>query len=219
LSGFESSGLRTREVHDPSSLSAIAQEWVSAHGGERGHSMGRYCPHYLSHQRVFAAFDDDTPIAFVSFHVGPVWTLDLMRHKNAVPKGVMHALVRTAIAQARKSGVENLSLASVTSPAPNVPFAERIKACHSGLHRFKTAFAPNWSPRYVCASGRLDLAMTILTLAIHIRWPSALPDPNLVQADHEDFSFAQHTIPCDPLKTIAGDAPHDERPFRPARHA
>lgn len=219
LAGFDRSGLTIRDVTNPATLGAVARDWANTHGGERGHSMGRYCPEYLKHQRVFAAYDGCVPVAFVSFHTGQVWTLDLMRHTRDAPNGTMHALVRTAIAAAKQAGVTRLSLASVAAPDPRFPFSTRIKDHTAGLRRFKAAFAPTWEPRYICARGPVRLLLTMITLAARIRWPSSLPDPNPIQRHHEDFSFAPRAHPCEPLTSPSGDAPDDQRPFRPARHA
>ena len=219
LAAFERSNITLREVTDPEILRPVATQWVASHGGEKGHSMGRFCPTYLRQQRVFAAFDQDTPVAFASFHTGPVWTLDLMRHTANIPKGTMHALVQAAIHSARDTGVQTLSLASVATPPRNFPFGAKITARCAGLKRFKSSFAPQWHPRYLCAGGPIHLLMVMITLAFRIRWPGPLPDPNFIQRHHEDFSFAQRRAPCEPLISPIGDADHDEYSFRPSRVA
>ncbi|MCF2872693.1 phosphatidylglycerol lysyltransferase domain-containing protein [Octadecabacter sp. G9-8] len=219
LCAFERSGFSVREVSTSDGLCAVAQDWAKSHGGERGHSMGRYCPDYVRHQRVFAAFDGDTPVAFVSFHIGPVWTLDLMRHVSDIPKGTMHALVCAGIKAAQNSDICYLSLASVAAPDPHAPFARTMTEYAAGLRRFKSAFAPIWEPRYICSSGRLGLLLAMTTLAIRIRWPAPLANPNPAQRHHEDFSFAHRPRPCEPLTSPIGETPHDQRPFRTARHA
>ncbi|MDC0012162.1 phosphatidylglycerol lysyltransferase domain-containing protein [Octadecabacter sp.] len=150
LTAFERSNITLREVTDPEILRPVATQWAASHGGEEGHSMGQFCSTYLRQQRVFAAFDQDTPVAFASFHTGPVWTLDLMRHTANIPKGTMHALVQAAIHSARDTGVQTLSLASVAAPPRNFPFGAKITARCAGLKRFKSSFAPSGTPA-ICA--------------------------------------------------------------------
>jgi phosphatidylglycerol lysyltransferase len=191
LSGFEASGLTISEVRDTASLAPIAQKWARAAGGERGHSMGRFCPDYLSNQRVFAAYVGSTPVAFVSFHTGPRWTLDLMRHTDLscgapLPNGTMHALVNAGLLSAKQEGVTQLSLAAVPSPADTLPYASRAIASAAGLRRFKQTFNPAWQPRYLCARTKTDLVLTMATLAYAIHKPLPLLHPKSIQRHDEN---------------------------------
>lgn len=214
LAQFGASGLHIRDVHDHRAMAPVARAWAASHGGERGLSMGRYCPAYLRHQRVFAAFDGPTPVAFVSFHTGAEWTLDLMRHRDGIAKGTMQALVVAGITAAREAGVTRLSLACVPAPAPHLPFAERALAGAAGLRRFKTAFAPKWEPRYICAAHWPALVAHCSVLALRIHAPPALaPAPQQrIHADHENYSVASISAPCDPQAVFAGASGHDHRP-------
>lgn len=150
-------------------MKAIAQHWAQQHGGERGFSMGRYSAPYLAKQRVYCAERGGILIAFATFHQGDIgvcggskareWTLDLMRHGPDMPDGGMHALVHSAINDAKAQGVEQVSLAAV----PEMAFHARTPkaAAHllralrmdtgQGLRQFKDSFAPDWQPRYLCA--------------------------------------------------------------------
>lgn len=200
LATFEASGLTIAPTRDMAALAPVCRAWAHRNGREKGHSMGRYCPDYLSRQRVFAAFDKDRPVAFISLHTGPVWTLDVMRYQPDIPNGTMHALVRRAIDAAAQTGVTRLSLAAVPDPAPRFPFARLIIQNATGLRRFKSAFAPTWQPRYACAQGRAHLWLTGLTLAYAIHRPLPLPDvgsSNLPHGKDEDFSFAPAQAPCE----------------------
>lgn len=219
LKAFDASGLRIVQTHDMDALKPVADTWAASHGGERGLTMGRYCPDYLRVGRVFVAYDGATPVAFASFHTGDVWTLDLMRHVNDIPSGTMHALICAGIAAAKTDRAARLSLAAVPAPAPHFPFAKPALRETAGLRRFKSAFGPNWQPRYICARNPMALALTMATLAIGIHRPAPLPRPKSVQPQHEDFSFAHTLSPCEPLASQLGAFAHDQRPLRPPRHA
>lgn len=199
LKGFAASGLQIAPVRDPETLAHVADTWAKAHGGERGHSMGRFCPIYLTHQAVFAAFDGATPVAFVSFHTGQTWTLDLMRHLPDLPNGTMQALIVAGIEAARAARAETLSLAAVPDPEPHLPLAQRTLKKSAGLRRFKSAFGPTWEARYICAPTPLRLGLTMATLAWAIRRPAPLPNASATPThpDHEDFSFAPRAVPCE----------------------
>lgn len=202
LKSVATSGLHISEVRDTASLAHIAQRWARASGGERGHSMGRFCPDYLRHQRVFAAYVGTIPVAFVSFHTGPLWTLDLMRHATLpsgapLPNGTIHALVHAGIFAAIRDNARQLSLAAVPSAAMNIPFAKRAIEASAGLRRFKQSFAPTWHPRYLCAPNKAQLVFTMATLAYAIHYPLPLPRTNTIQRKHEDYSFAPSARACE----------------------
>lgn len=163
-------------------MAGLAADWARVRGGERGFSMGRFAPDYVTGQRVFLARKDGRLIAFVSFHEGHrEWTLDLMRHAEDCPDGTMHGLVARAIAAAAACGVPRLSLAAAPAhcrvarglPACLRPhLARRDATC--GLRRFKASFAPRWQPLYLAAPHRAGLALALADLALHIRHPAPL---------------------------------------------
>ena len=209
LRAFDTTDLQIREARDPSTLRDVATDWAANHGGERGLSMGRYCPDYLRQQRVFAAYRGAIPVAFVSFHHGAVWTLDLMRHTADTPTGAMQSLIVAAINAARADGVTRLSLSSVPAPAPHLPLAQRALTSSAGLRRFKSSFGPVWQPRYICATNPATLALTMATLAYGIHKPPKLARLHSIQPHHEDFSFARLARACEPLTTPSRGSDHD----------
>ena len=196
LNSFAKCDLHIRPARVSDDLAPVANAWNTTHGGEKGLSMGRYHPEYLRHQKVFVALKDTTPVAFVSFHTfDGLWTLDIMRHVDALPKGTMHALITAAIDDARSAGIKTLSLAAAPAPETHLIGARRIHRKSAGLRRFKSAFAPRWVPRYICAKSPVFLGLTMITLAWKIHRPPPLP--NLPQANHENYSFAPPTLPCE----------------------
>lgn len=189
-------GVSVTQGHDPHcpTLARLNALWASRHGGERGFSMGRFCPAYLSGQRLYVAWHAGQPIAFASFHTNKgEWTLDLMRHGETLPDGTMHSLVATAIGDAALRGIPRLSLAAV----PDLPpLLSRLAAPRpAGLARFKQAFAPKWEPRYICAPDLATLALAGFELSRAIRHPPRLqpkddPSPALPHDEDAEYEFA-----------------------------
>lgn len=161
-------------------LTDIASDWKARNSGERAFSMGRFCPHYISFQRIFIAWQDDRPVAFVTFHEARAqWTLDLMRSRADAPDGTMHALVTQAIEAARNQNVPHLSLAASRfdrDPAHWISRAYMTLSGTCGLHRFKASFAPTWQTRYALAPGWIQMALALwdVSLRIHRRAPLKL---------------------------------------------
>ncbi len=164
-------------------LARLNTDWSTARGGERGFSMGRFAPAYLTTQRVFAAQHAGQIVGFASFHAaGPEWVLDLMRPGPAAPDGTMQALILAALEAARAEGAARLSLAALPpdpdhlrGPAARLwRFAGR-NAGARGLAQFKDGFAPRSRTLYLATPGRAGLALAALRLARAIHRPAALP--------------------------------------------
>ncbi|SDE09395.1 phosphatidylglycerol lysyltransferase domain-containing protein [Limimaricola pyoseonensis] len=160
-------------------MARIHADWADRSGGERGFSMGRFCPELIGHQRVFLAWQDDRLVAFATFHEGRgEWTLDLMRQESTAPDGTMMALIAAAIAAARSAGVPQLSLAALPVLPGWLPAAisRRITArpgC-AGLEQFKRAFGPAWRPLYLAAPGWLAGLRAALEISKAIHEPAPL---------------------------------------------
>ena len=150
-------------------LSSIAHHWAMSHGGEMGFSMGRFCPDYLAHQLVFLIQKDAQTIGFVSFHATSTqWTLDLIRHHNAIPDGAIHAAIVTAITAAKDAGVQQISLAN--TPDPRYTPDYWASKC-AGLIQFKRSFAPIWVGRYHAAPTKLEFWVSAILIGIAIHRP------------------------------------------------
>lgn len=182
-------------------LDRFAAEWAQHHGGERGFSMGRHDRAYLTQQRLYVAWHHDRPIAYASFHTtASEWALDLMRHGKDLPDGTMHSLVQAAIDDATAQGVARLSLAAVPEGAfgPGDLVTRLIAAlapetAASGLLRFKSCFAPHWSPLYLVAPGCVGLALAGLSLWRAITRPPAIP--RKIEQDDAEYGFASRPGP------------------------
>ncbi|NEY91363.1 phosphatidylglycerol lysyltransferase domain-containing protein [Tabrizicola oligotrophica] len=174
----------------------IAARWARDHGGERGFSVGRHARGYLCRQRLYVAWQAGHPIAYASFHAASrEWTLDLMRHGADLPDGTMHSLVQAAIEDARQLGIARVSLAAVPEAAfgPGGRLGRILAAlcpdlAATGLLRFKSAFAPHWSPRYLIAAHPAGLPLTALSLWRAITRPPPLARE--IEQDHADYGFA-----------------------------
>jgi phosphatidylglycerol lysyltransferase len=184
----KAAGLRiTRPATLPlAEMQQVAQSWARARGGERGFSMGRFCPDYVGAQRVYLGWDGARLAGFVTFHEGPgrdgrgEWVLDLMRQAATAPDGTMQALVLQAITDAAAAGVGRLSLAAV--PLHEGPECWPARLAHrlagvdlSGLERFKAGFAPRWDPLYLAAPSRAALLLAGVEIARAIHRPGRLP--------------------------------------------
>ena len=152
-------------------MTALARDWAEGHAGELGFSMGRYCPEYVTHQRVFLIRQGERLIGFITFHAGPDgWLLDLIRHGDAMPDGTMQSAIATAIMTAKSEGVPQLSLACAPDPRHTPEFWWRKRA---GLIQFKRGFGPEWQPRYHAAPTRAGFWFTGLVIGIAIHRPLA----------------------------------------------
>lgn len=217
ISASSRSGLRRKlrraeaagvTIHQPPAAQApwpaldrIAADWARAHDGERGFSMGRHDRAYLAHQRLYVAWQHDRPIAYVSFHTtASEWALDLMRHGKGLPDGTMHSLVQAAITDAAAQGVARLSLAAVPEGAfgPGDLVTRLIAAlapetAATGLLRFKSCFAPHWSPLYLVAPGHVRLALAGVSLWRAITRPP--PILREIEQDDAEYGFASRPGP------------------------
>lgn len=195
----EGAGVTVRRLSGPlpdTELTRVATAWAKAAGGERGCSMGRFDLAYLEGQVVLAATAGGRLLAFASFHAGQAdWTLDLMRQEPDAPDGTMHLLVAKGIEEARRSGAMVFSLAAV--PAfPAGRFA-RLNVAGRGLRQFKSAFGPQWRPRYYVAPTRIAFANGLLKLALAIFLPSKIQSRPKLVPTRPDFQIETDGPACD----------------------
>lgn len=166
-------------------MATISEKWTKARGGERGLSMGRFCPSYVRSQKVYLAYQNERLIGFLTLHVSnQERTVDLMRSLPDTPDGTMHALLYTALTDAADAGCPRLSLAAV--PHENLrAFTKRLPhwlcpEMGDGLSQFKNAFAPNWETLYIAAPSWPALVISGYDLARAIANPVALAPPEVL---------------------------------------
>ena len=157
-----------------SAMHTIDAIWSARHTAPRGFSMGRFCPAYLSNQRVYLAHHNGALVAFVSFHLcAHELCLDLMRSTDDAPDGTMHALITEAIREAAATGRQRLSLAALPALHRAGPLAASLSRLSgaAGLAQFKACFAPRLAPLYMAAPSRTGLAVALADLTLHIHSP------------------------------------------------
>ncbi|MEZ5887733.1 MAG: phosphatidylglycerol lysyltransferase domain-containing protein [Paracoccaceae bacterium] len=173
--------------YDPAGLPFAAMEevnadWSRRHGGERGFSMGRFAPAYLSGQRLYLAWRGGALIGFASFHAGQgEWTLDLMRQRAGTPDGTMQTLIVAALEEAAALGLPRLSLAACALPRGGLPglagwIAEWAlrRTGDRGLRQFKAGFAPRRARLYLATPRAAALPLAAIEIACAVRRPPPL---------------------------------------------
>ncbi len=168
-------------------MSRVADCWTKRAGGERGFSMGRYCPDYLAGQRVWLARHDGRLVAFASFHhANDEWCLDLMRNEADMPDGAMHALIVAALKTARDEGVMRVSLAAMPLEGPH-PILRRLSSRREaqGLRQFKCCFHPQLTTLYLVAPNFALLVLAGADILLRIAKPVLLrPSGRLSKSMH-----------------------------------
>lgn len=176
----------------PDNLDAAAKidsDWQVANGSARGFSMGRFEPGYLRKQALFAAWQGDQLLAFISCHQSQgTWALDVLRSRPDVVSGTMHALVWFALQAAKTQGCRRFSLASIScSNAPLLQAIDRFSFRRApkttGLEQFKRSFAPSWRPLYAAAPNWVTLCLGLWDI-----WQEVQDPPPLKRAGGERFS-------------------------------
>ena len=230
----------TTEIAPPhlplAEMTRIHADWAARSGGERGFSMGRFCPALLDHQRVVLARRDGVLVGFASFHVGrDEWTLDLMRQTGDAPDGTMMALIAAAIAQAREAGVARLSLAALPDLPGWIPAWIRARIAArpggAGLEQFKRSFGPDWRPLYAAAPHRAGLARAGVEIARAVHAPAPLDaEPPIADIEFRPGPVQKDRDPARRpirLPVIRGSAPrltdqtgpaHDRRAYPTSRN-
>ncbi|MEA3048568.1 MAG: phosphatidylglycerol lysyltransferase [Sphingomonadales bacterium] len=163
-------------------LKAVSDAWLSGKGhGEKGFSVGRFDPDYLSRFDCAVVRHEGSIVAFAN-----VWTtqnkaelsVDLMRHADPLPYGAMDLLFarlmlwgrdagfrRFSLGIAPLSGIEARRLSPAWAKAAAFLFrhGERVYR-FEGLRAYKEKFGPAWSPRYIAGPRGLALVRGLLVL-------------------------------------------------------
>ncbi len=200
LKAAQKAGIRISDATGQHSghLSPVDADWQRARGKARGGTMGRFCPDYLSRQRVFVASQNGRVVAFATFHhTSQEWCLDLMRQTRDAPDGTMHMLVHHAIGAAAQRLVPQISLAATPAcPDPKSALMRHLargvvrKSGGPGLRQFKSCFRPRWQPLYAAAPNRLLLALALTDIAHAVLRPGVLPAPAPAHDNDENYEVA-----------------------------
>lgn len=166
-------------------LRAVSDAWLDAHeGSEKAFSLGRFDPDYLDRTPLAVVRQDGRIVAFANLLPGrgaaPTLAVDLMRHVEDAPPGVMDYLfVRTIqwamtegfatfdLGMAPLSGLEDRRLAPVFARVGALVFEEGGALYgFQGLRAFKAKFGPVWTPRFIAAPPSTPLAFALLDVAL-----------------------------------------------------
>jgi phosphatidylglycerol lysyltransferase len=173
-------------------LAAISDTWLHAKGQrEKAFSLGRFDPAYIARFDVAVVRVEGRIVAFAN-----IWktanrrelSVDLMRHAEGSPPGVMdylfvslmlwgraEAYQRFSLGLAPLSGIEGRRLAPLWAKAGSMLFrhGERFYG-FKGLRAYKEKFAPAWEPRYIAAPHGLGLVRAMRDLNLLIGSPTAM---------------------------------------------
>lgn len=159
-------------------LRAVSDAWLAGKaGGEKGFSMGRFDPAYLSHFDIGVMRREGEIVAFANLWRGAVEiSPDLMRFRPKVSNVLMDALFVRLILHAQESGyrwfnlgaapLSGLSghpLASTWNKVGTQIFRRGEEFYHfEGLRSFKQKFNPVWTPRYLACRGGLAVPQVMI---------------------------------------------------------
>ena len=168
-------------------LQAVSDGWLAKHrAAEKGFSLGRFDPDYV--RRFPCAVVKNAAGGVIAF--ANLWrtagkeelSVDLMRHLDEAPAGVMDYLFTEMMRWGREQGYQQFSLGmaplSGLSTRALAPLWNKLAAQlfhrgrklynFSGLRDYKEKFRPHWEPRYLAvqSSWRLPSALLDATTLI-----------------------------------------------------
>jgi phosphatidylglycerol lysyltransferase len=164
-------------------LEAISREWLEAkHAREKRFSVGRFDRAYLSRLPIAIVTRGERIVAFANLWAGGENTelsIDLMRHVDDAPSGVMDFLFGELMIWGHAQGYAWFSLG--VAPLSGLethrfaPLWNRTGALlyrhgehfynFQGLRAFKDKFDPVWEPRYLAAPRGLSLPFVLRDVA------------------------------------------------------
>jgi phosphatidylglycerol lysyltransferase len=196
-------------------LRAVSDAWLKWHrSAEKGFSLGRFDDSYMLRFPCAVVLDSNGAItAFAN-----VWcsaakseiSIDLMRHADNAPSGIMDYLVTQLLVHSSAEGWQyfNLGMAPLSgfSLRPLAPLWHRLARFifqhagtfynFEGLRAWKEKFQPEWSPRYLAVSSAWSLPPVLLdiTLLIGRKQPASLPAP-VLRGGLEQVTLSQPASP------------------------
>lgn len=164
-------------------LKEVSDEWLRIPGRrERRFTLGLFAPDYVRATPVLAATAKDGRIeAFLnlipSYFPGET-TVDLMRHRENAPTGIMDYLFVKTFQQCQEQALTrfNLGMAPMAGFQEHEEASPEERAVHyffqhlnfifsyRGLRQYKAKYATIWEPRYLIYENILQLAKLALAL-------------------------------------------------------
>lgn len=162
-------------------LRKISDEWLAARStAEKAFSLGSFSPDYLQNFDCAVARVQGEIVAFANLWAAPAageLSIDLMRHGEDAPKGMMDFLFAQlmlwgaangyrwfSLGMAPLSGMEQRPLAPLWHKLGHFVYTHGESFYNfEGLRSYKEKFDPNWSPRYLaCPGGWWDLPWALM---------------------------------------------------------
>ncbi len=163
-------------------LRAISDEWLRARGArEKSFSLGTFTEDYILRFDCAVVRDGEAVVAFANVWTsgdGSEMSVDLMRHRSAVPYGTMDFLFVELLERGKAQGYArfNLGMAPLSGIngdrlAPNwaklartlFENGERFYS-FAGLRAFKSKFDPVWTSRYAATVHGLGAGAALIDL-------------------------------------------------------
>jgi phosphatidylglycerol lysyltransferase len=164
-------------------LRAVSDDWLHEKaGGEKAFSLGFFAPGYLERFPVAVVERQGRIQAFANVWPGPgkvELSVDLMRHHQDAPKGVMEALFVHLLRWGKAEGYGWFCLGMAPlagfEKSPVAPLWTRLGSFlyhhgetfynFQGLRAYKEKFDPVWEPRYLAYPGGLALPRILTDVA------------------------------------------------------
>ena len=164
-------------------LKAVSDAWLAdKNTQEKGFSVGRFSPDYLSYFPCAVVKVGGEIVAFANLWFGAEkqeLSIDLMRFRKDAPKGIMEYLFVELMLYGHDQGFKwfNLGMAPLSGLESRVlaPTWQRIGTFvfrhgehfynFEGLRAYKEKFDPEWRPKYLASPGGLTLPRTLLDVA------------------------------------------------------
>ncbi|MBP9837199.1 MAG: bifunctional lysylphosphatidylglycerol flippase/synthetase MprF [Proteobacteria bacterium] len=164
-------------------ITAISNSWLKEKSiREKSFSLGNFNPEYLKNFPIALIQKGEQIIAFANIWKGNgkyELSVDLMRHSQSAPNGVMDFLFIELMLWGKEQGYErfNLGMAPFSGLDPHqlAPLWNKIGRIlykhgekyynFQGLRKYKEKFDPVWEQKYLAAPGGLNLARVMTNIA------------------------------------------------------
>ena len=158
-------------------LRQISDQWLQdKRSSEKQFSVGRFEPEYLRQFPIAVVRHDKRIVAFANVMttgLKEAATIDLMRHVDDAPSGLMNYLFTDLILHLKKEGFSEFSLGmaplSGLATRRGSRWTMKLGALvfrhgghfynFDGLRNFKDKFDPDWQPRFLIASPKANIIL------------------------------------------------------------
>ena len=167
-------------------LREISDQWLkSKNQKEKGFSLGFFNENYLRFFDIAVIKKEDKICAFANIFHNPefisdnaTFAIDLMRHRNDMPNGLMDYLFINLFEWGKKSGyryfnfgmaplsgIDSRKLAPVWNKFGNLVYKHGDDLYNfEGLRNYKDKFNPNWEAKYLISPGGITLGSVLINL-------------------------------------------------------